>query len=501
MNRRIFLRNTGICTSALLFTGQMAPRLARAATEDFNFLGADFVKPIDTKLKIKPICAQRVHKSAYHGPCRYAPLDRLTPEAERQSNVKQCEDLMENLRNMNNPNAEILEPVLVEYPEGDQIEPEFFQSLEKDLHDIDLFVITYRVPGLEENKKPVAMVGRGVVNVDIAAYYRDRGLEGYAPYLWDDFSELIDVLKTRKAISETKVLVLTNRLDKPSYGGYSFITDLEHLQDKYGVTVQSVSLEEFFKEMDRIEADKEMNSTIQAKVNQFVRDAEAIHMDQKTIASDIRFNLAVTSMLKKYHANAFSVRCFEICATKIPWKKKCVPCSTLSMLKDQGIPATCEGDLNALLAMAVEMYLSNKSIYMGNPLVEENNILSIHHDVPGLKMKGLDQPDLPYEIVNFTDSGFGATIRYDFARDKGEPVTLGRFDRSGDRMLLVKGVIEGAFGIRDYGCSQGIYIKMDDIMDYYEKSKEFGHHLSMVYGDYTKQIKRLGEVMKFEVLT
>jgi len=116
-------------------------------------------------------------------------------------------------------------------------------------------------------------------------------------------------------------------------------------------------------------------------------------------------------------------------------------------------------------------------------------------------MKGFDRPDLPYELVNFTQSGFGATIRYDFALDRGEPVTLGRFDRSGDKMLVKTGIIDGSYNVRKVGCSLGIYIRMEDIMDYYEKSKNFGHHLSMVYGDYTKKIKRLGEIMKFEVVS
>ena len=116
-------------------------------------------------------------------------------------------------------------------------------------------------------------------------------------------------------------------------------------------------------------------------------------------------------------------------------------------------------------------------------------------------MKGYDQPDLPYEIVNFTDSGFGATIRYDFANDIGETVTLGRFHRSGDHMLVVSGKIDGSFDVLKYGCSLGIKIRMDNIMDYYEHSKEFGHHLAMVYGDYIAQIKRLGKVMNFEVVS
>jgi len=501
MNRRIFIRNSGICTGAACFSNLLLSKLAMAETGDFDFLGEDFIKPIDLRIKIKPICSARVHSEAYHGPCRYAPLDGLTPEAERQSNKQSCESFMNNLEAMKNPDAEILPPELVEYPEGDMIDPSFFNKLEKEINDIDLFVTTYRVPGLERFKKPVAMVGRGVTNVDVAAYYRDRGLEGYAPYMWDDFSELITVLKTRKAISQTSILVVTNRLDKSPYGVYSSINNFEHLQEKYGTTCQSVSLEEFFGEMDKLAGDRTIRRELETKTAKFVGDAQDVHMKTDMIINDIRFYLTAVNMLKKYNANAFAVRCFELCASKVPWEMKFVPCSALSMFKDQGIPASCEGDISALMAMAAEMYLAKKSIYMGNPLVEnENGLLTIHHDVPGLKMKGFDQPDLPYEIVNFTDSGFGATIRYDFANDTGETVTLGRFHRSGDQMLVASGKIDGSFDVLKYGCSLGIKIKMDNIMDYYEHSKDFGHHLAMVYGDYTGQIKRLGKVMNFKVV-
>ena len=64
---------------------------------------------------------------------------------------------------------------------------------------------------------------------------------------------------------------------------------------------------------------------------------------------------------------------------------------------------------------------------MGNPIFDaKNNILSIFHDVPGLKMKGFDSPSLPYELRNFTVAGWGVTFRYDFNRDKGQVVTIAR---------------------------------------------------------------------------
>jgi len=56
-------------------------------------------------------------------------------------------------------------------------------------------------------------------------------------------------------------------------------------------------------------------------------------------------------------------------------------------------------------------------------------------------MKGLENPALPYEIKNLTVGGWGATIRYDFSRDKGETVTLARLNPTATKPLVTKGEI------------------------------------------------------------
>jgi len=44
---------------------------------------------------------------------------------------------------------------------------------------------------------------------------------------------------------------------------------------------------------------------------------------------------------------------------------------------------------------------------MGNPIFDKGkNIVTIHHAVPGLKMKGLDNPDITYELQHFTEMIF-----------------------------------------------------------------------------------------------
>jgi len=40
---------------------------------------------------------------------------------------------------------------------------------------------------------------------------------------------------------------------------------------------------------------------------------------------------------------------------------------------------------------------------MGNPVFDaKNNVLTIFHDVAGLKMKGFDSVTAPYELRNFS---------------------------------------------------------------------------------------------------
>jgi len=148
------------------------------------------------------------------------------------------------------------------------------------------------------------------------------------------------------------------------------------------------------------------------------------------------------------------------------------------------------------------MYISGKSAYMGNSylLDKDKNIIAVHHDVPGLKMKGFNKPDLPYEIRNFTVGGWGATIRYDFSRDKGETVTLARFNPTATKLFVARGEIVGCGGFDKVGCSLRAEIKVSDAVKLFHEEAEFGHHLAMVYGDYVNMLKDLGKIIGFNVI-
>lgn len=455
-------------------------------------------KVIYEKVGLKIAYGALIHKGSHEGPCRTGNKKMLSTESERKREKKAFNSFIKEVReNINEENVEILEPVYIEYYEDFIVKESEFKKLENDLEKVDLFLLGGRVPGIERYKKPVAMIGKGVTNVDVSAYMRSRGLEGYAIFDFDELDDLISLLKIRKAINKTRILRISGGEEIP-WGVVSSIYNFEKLKEKYGVEVKTVLFDEFFEEMKKITKNKKGEA--ERVYNQLVKEAVKVHMKKEDMMGSIYFYLTAKSLMEKFNCNAFTSSCFELCSTQIPEKKKFTPCLTHTLLKDEGFPSSCEEDISVLLAMAFLMYISKKSSYMGNPSAVDKNTLRIIHDVPGIKMKGIDKKGVPYEIRNFTVAGWGVNIRYDFSRDKGEKVTLARFDPLAEKILLVKGEILKGINFNEISCSLGVEIKVSDAREYFHRAADFGHHLAMVYGDYTEEIKKLARLMNFEVI-
>lgn len=217
------------------------------------------------------------------------------------------------------------------------------------------------------------------------------------------------------------------------------------------------------------------------------------------LSSDLRYYLASRAMMDKYRCNAFSTACVELCRSRIPQNRKFVPCIAHSLNKDSGIPSACEEDMNAMLAMTILMYTAQRPAFMGNPLYESDELMSIHHSVPCLKMNGFDKPSLDYSIYSFTGQGFGGKIQIDFAQNAEDEVTLARFDPTGTRMLVKTGkVLRTEY--RDYYCNPFYYLQMDDVRGYLHKMMDFGHHQALVFGNQIEKLRQLSQMMGFTLV-
>ena len=294
-------------------------------------------------------------------------------------------------------------------------------------------------------------------------------------------------------MSNTRALILTAG-EQPTWGLLSNIQDVEGLRQRYGLEVVKKPFTDIFPIMDKV--DQEQTRSLAGAL---ASNAMENKVPGEWLCGDLAYYLAADQMMDRYGCNAFSTSCVELCRSRIPQNRKFVPCIAHTLNKDRGLPSACEEDLNALMAMCVLMYVAKRPAFMGNPLYESDELLSIHHSVPGLRMNGYDQPALDYSIYSFTGQGFGGKIQIDFAQNREDEVTLARFDPSGRKMLVKTGkVLRSEF--RETYCSPFYYLQMEAVRGYLQSMMDFGHHQALVFGNQLDKLRTLSSMMGFTLV-
>lgn len=450
-------------------------------------------KAMDTKLIVRPIIGCLTHSHFWEGPCRAGRREDMTLEAETEAADKAFKKAVEQLKEVTGE-IEFLDPVDARYDEKFVVGEDVFAKIEKDMEKVDFFLcMNWRIPKLERYKKPVVIMQNGNEGIDFAAYCRSIGLEAYVAMDTKDLNEIAHILWVRKAVANTRALVLTAG-GQPTFGIQSLIRDPEIIRQKYGMEVIKLPFHNIFPYMDQI-TDEEAKPI----ADKLIKNSKETKVNTEWFINDIKYYLAAKKMMEVYQCNAFSTACHELCTSEIPQQRKFTPCVCHSLMKEEGIPSGCEEDLNALLAMTIMQYGANRPAFMGNPNHETDEILRIHHAVPALCMNGYGTKPLEYKLWAFTGQGFGGKLQVDFAENKEDSVTLARFNPMGDTMCVKTGeVIRSEFD--EVYCSPYYYIKMDDARTYMHNLAGFGHHQVLIFGDYSKLLKEVSQVMGFKIL-
>lgn len=463
-----------------------------------------------------------IHSGIWEGPCRYRG-GGVGPEQEKIQNRDSFAKYVKKFKSDLSQDANMLEPVYLEFPEFVKIRRNDLRKFEADKEEVDLYVVTgtnlqqYLASKIGDiYKKPVAN-GR-----DTVAYLRSKGLEGYVPGDYGGLNNLISILRARKAFQQTNMLLITD-IGIPGYPVTSSVRDFEDLKKRFGIGTTIIRYKELSDERDRIMKSGNIMAEVENFTDKLIKNAQGVHIGKQQLKGDVLFYYTIKNLMKKYNCNAMSIESFEFCATKLPDKWKVVPCLTHSLLRDEGYPSACEGDLSALLALVVFMALTKKSSYMGNMNVTRKNNkrnwvteqwvkgadtegdkLWIGHNVPALKMLSFDKSDLPYQLRNFINAkpsaaGWGASFKIDFTKIKEKTVTIARFDPLATKMLITKGEIIGMRGFDNTGCTSGAIMNVQDPRGYQIKSSNYGHHFAMTYGDCTQELIHLADMLKIEL--
>jgi len=487
-------------------------------------------KSVDQKLNVKPIYVNLVHRYNYEGPCRIGKSEELTPEYEKRNALKTFKALKESLKTMYSEDVNLLESLSVTWTDEFIIKDKELEKIEHDLNKTDIFLVSgdisqyYASRLAEKYRKPVGVVGCGS-STSASAYLKSIGLEGYAYIDYYDADSHFSLLRARKGIASTRVLYVLKG-DMISKGVVSGIRNLNYLTQKYGIKFSFINAEEVLDAVSGL--DEEGIKQAKEIANDLIKNAEFCYVEKEYVINSVKFYVVVKRLLEKYECNAFTIPCFEICATQRLNKDKYTFCLAHSLLKEEGIPSACEADMNALFSMDILMNITNSAPHMGNlhpasiinsdpcvgsNLIAENyrrtpkkfmkidNLIYIFHAVPTRYMKGRNKGPTPYGIQAFTYSGWGATIRYNYDQDINKEVTFLRVDPTGTKMFAVNAKIVGDVGYSDIGCATGFYAQVADVKDFFKKESQFGHHYAWVFGNITEKIKELGEIIGMETIT
>lgn len=483
-------------------------------------------KGIDEKLNVKPGYFHLIHESAYEGPCRSGSGEQLTKAFDEKIGAEKFKNFKETLDNLLPQEVNMLEPAYLTWTDEFILREEQLKKISEDVCNTDIFLfdgVFHQFPANEvaiRFKKPVGIIGC-CASTDGVAPLKAKGLEAYGYIDPQHAARHLPLLRVKKAIQNTRVLVVLKQ-EIVSKGVLSTITDLEGLKTEQGVNFSFINAEELMNAFRSITDQQRERAA--AVTDQLVSSAEKNTMTRENIQKSVEFYIVIRDLIEHYECNAFTMPCFEVCATRVFNDEfQVTPCLTHSLLKEEGIPSACEADINVLMAINVLINLTGKAPHMGNthPLASESktdqstpsgleivpavegqeNIVSTWHAVPTRKMKGIKGDYLPFNIQSFTHSGWGATLRYDYNQDKGETITLLRFHPTGKKMFAAKAEIVAGAGIDKVGCDNGVYFKVKNVKDFFKKQTEFGHHYAWVYGDYTEELIDLGEVLGIEVVT
>ena len=99
---------------------------------------------------------------------------------------------------------------------------------------------------------------------------------------------------------------------------------------------------------------------------------------------------------------------------------------------------------SSLVAVMLQMYVSDKSVYMVNP------------------------------FFNYDDN----RLRHDLKQYSGITCTERRFDPSGMKILVTKGEVIDGITTEGYGCEQSVTMKVPDCYELRKSSQNYEHHFS-----------------------
>ena len=257
-------------------------------------------------------------------------------------------------------------------------------------------------------------------SLEILSYLRQQGLQGEVLHGSDAYvAERIHILeKVQEARARLKEMHI-GVIGQPSDWLIASQADPIALLDRLGVRMEEVPMEELLVEIGKASGEP---APAEQEMAPKVREA---------YPGAVKIYNALKVLVQRHGLDAFTLRCFDLLTTVGN-----TGCLALACFNSEGVPASCEGDVPALVSMMIAHALTGVTGFQANPAridTETGEMLFAHCTIPFNMVED-------WQFDTHFESGIGVGIHGVFPEG---PVTV--FKVSGDlkRHFVAEGELIG----------------------------------------------------------
>ncbi|MFC1712406.1 hypothetical protein ACFL6S_01990 [Candidatus Poribacteria bacterium] len=308
-------------------------------------------------------------------------------------------------------------------------------------------------------------------------------------YLTLDAIELqtvVHVIRAKKKLANTKALLIGDGY--PSHSQVANPNSPRVVEEKLGVLIVQRSIAEL---RSRWEAAEENAAKAQAQT--WLDGAKAVaDSARRDIVQSARMYLAMKSMIDEVGANALTIDCraWDLLSCE-EFHSFYSPCMGLTTLRWEGIPASCEADICAMLSMCMLNYVSDLPPFLGNIGKVDRDRGSVGiggHAACTVNMDGKGDKLEGYRLTDY--GGRGGVASY-CSTEGDDDVTIARLDKNLNYLSVAAG--------KTVPTQQCFEVAVGNVEDFIHRCMT-GDHYIVVYGNHLKEVAMLAGMFGISTL-
>jgi len=308
---------------------------------------------------------------------------------------------------------------------------------------------------------------------------------------YDELERALRLLRVIPMMGRTRILLV------PPARGTKAACSPEEVKNRLGADVVGVE-EDALDEM--IAATDE--AAVRAEIEAWTNGAkEILEPTKEDIEKAARVSVALDRLMEQEQADGLAV------GTCMGWLSRGFPCLGFTRLRDRGVPAACEGDMDSLLTMLLFQHAVDRPGFQGNATFDTaRNALWTAHCTAPLKMEGPDGEEAPYLLRGHSEVG-GSGCVPEVQYRLGQVVTRTKLVNL-ETILVSTGEIIEVPERAVHGCRTQIVTEVRDAAKMaanWSSALETEDAMTLLhrvvfYGDHMEDVRHLANLMGLEVI-